>query len=45
MTSTLVTESRAVDKKIPGDGRGRGFGGRYKDAGVNYPFRKQKFTG
>jgi hypothetical protein len=40
-----VTESRAVDKKIPGDGRDCGFCGRYKDAGGNYPFRKQKFTG
>jgi hypothetical protein len=40
-----VTESRAVDKKIPGDGRNREFGGRYKDAGGNYPFKKQNFTG
>jgi hypothetical protein len=31
-----VTESRAVDKKIPGDGRDRGFGGWYKDAGGNH---------
>jgi hypothetical protein len=45
VTSMSVTELRAVDKKIPGDGRDRGFCGRYKGAGGNYRFRKQKFTG
>jgi hypothetical protein len=45
VTSMSVKESRTVNKKIPGDGRDRGFGGWYKDAGGNYPFKKQKFTG
>jgi hypothetical protein len=45
VTSMSVMELRAVNKKIPGDGRDRGFCGRYKDAGGNYTFRKQKFTG
>jgi hypothetical protein len=36
-----VTDLKAIDKKVPGDGRDRGFGGRYKDSGGNNPFKSQ----
>ena len=40
-----VTDLKTIDKKVPGDGRDRGFGGRYKDSGGNNPFEKPRFTG
>jgi hypothetical protein len=38
-------DSKMIDKKIPGDGRDRGNGGRYKDGSGNYPYKKPRFTG
>ena len=40
-----VTDLKTIDKKVPGDGRDRGFGGRYKNSGGNNPFKKPIFTG
>jgi hypothetical protein len=41
----LVTDLKTIDKKVPGDGRDRSFGGQYKDSGGNNPFKKPRFTG
>jgi hypothetical protein len=40
-----AVDSKAFEKKIPGDGRDRGFGGGFKETGGSNPFKKQKFTG
>ena len=38
-------DSKTFEKKVPGDGRDRGFSGRFKETGGNNPFKKPKFTG
>jgi hypothetical protein len=40
-----VTDLKTIDNKVPGDGRDRDFGGRYKDLGGNNPFKKPRLTG
>jgi hypothetical protein len=36
-----VTDSKAIDKKVLGYGRGRGIGGRFKETGGYNPFKSQ----
>jgi hypothetical protein len=45
VTDMSAVNLKALKTKIPGDGRDRGFGGRFKETGGNNPFKKPKFTG
>ena len=40
-----ASDSKVIKKRIPGDGKDRGSGGRFKDMGGSNPYKKLRFTG
>jgi hypothetical protein len=40
-----TSDSKVIEKRIPGDGKDRGSGGRFKDMGGSNPYKKPRFTG
>jgi hypothetical protein len=40
-----ASDSKVIEKRIPGDGKDRGSGGRFKDMGGSNLYKKPRFTG
>ena len=42
---SMTSDTKAIEKKLPGEGRDRGYSGKYKDMGGFNSYRKPRFVG
>jgi hypothetical protein len=42
---SMASDTKVIEKKLPGEGRDRGNGGKHKDMGGINPYRKPRFVG